>query len=96
MDPATFELVKNFGLPLVVLIVSGWLLKNRTIVMGSELDRKVEQYDKELEYREERRKEEREARLASEARLDRLTAAVEQFTPLLKDVLTQVSRRDRS
>jgi hypothetical protein len=93
MDAATLGLIRDYGLPLIVLVISGFALYKRIIVLGSELDRKTELYEKELDYREARRLEEREARLASEQRVEKLTAAVEKFTPVLHDLVDAISGR---
>jgi hypothetical protein len=84
--------LERFGLPLAFLLGTGALLAKRVFVLGSELERRAAGYERELEYREARRMEERTSRIAVEARLERSTKSLEQQAELLKDILIEVAR----
>ena len=59
------SLLDRYGLPISLLIGLGWLLLTRRLVLGSELN-----------YVEDRRKEERDGRLAAELALREQTEAL--------------------
>jgi hypothetical protein len=67
--------VDKYGLPLAILCGVVWALLSRRFVTGSELN-----------YVEERRKEERESRLAAEATVRALTEAVEKLGGSMEDL----------
>lgn len=77
MDPAALgALVDRYGLPLAILGGFAWALFTRRLILGSEKERSDVAYQSELAYREARRLEEREGRLAVEAALRDLSSAV--------------------
>jgi hypothetical protein len=101
MDPlselitAIAGLIREFGIPLAILFAFAFLLWKRILILGSELDRKAALYEKEIDYREARRIEEREGRLAAEKRLERATEAFREISPLLRDIFKEVIRGGR-
>lgn len=80
IDPAFLAalgaLIDRYGLPLAILVFLVVALARRFFVLGSELERTVAAYRAELDYREARRVEEREGRLAAEAALKDLSGSV--------------------
>ena len=70
------SLLDRYGLPISLLIGLGWLLLTRRLVLGSELN-----------YVEDRRKEERDGRLAAESALRDQTEAMRVLTEAVTDGL---------
>lgn len=79
-DPAIFgaigALVDRYGLPLALMGALAWALFTRRLILGSESERTAAAYEAELKYRDDRRVEERDGRLAAEAALRDLSGAV--------------------
>lgn len=77
--------LREFGLPLTMLVVLAVALYKRWIVTGTDHQRKVDLLTSEIEYRERLRVEERASRVAAEDRLSRLTNTL----PKLADALSK-------
>lgn len=73
-------LLDRYGLPIAILIGLGWLLLTGRLVLGSDAN-----------YREERRREERTARLEAEAALRAQTEALRDLTEAVTDLVGTVA-----
>lgn len=73
-------LLDRYGLPIAILVVLGWLLLTRRLVLGSEVT-----------YVEERRREERQGRLEAESALRSQTDAMRELTVGLTDLTATVA-----
>lgn len=73
-------LIDRYGLPIAILIGLGWLLLTGRLVLGSDAN-----------YREERRREERTARLEAEAALRAQTEALRDLTEAVTDLVGTVA-----
>jgi C4-dicarboxylate-specific signal transduction histidine kinase len=79
-------LIREFGLPLAFLVAFFWALSTRRLVLGSELERKQALLEREIEYRDKLRTEERTSRLKTEDRLAANIAVLRDITEALKDI----------
>lgn len=84
MNPETIgtigELVDRYGLPVVILAGFAWLVLTRRFVTGSELS-----------YVEDRRREEREGRIAAEATVRVLSDGVEALGGSMEKIASTVT-----
>ena len=77
--------LREFGLPLTMLVVLAVAFYRRWLITGTDHQRKVDLLQSEIEYRERLRVEERASRIAAEERLARLTSTL----PKLADALAK-------
>ncbi len=85
-------ILQDYGLPLVMLGVFGWLIITGRLVTGRELNRRVSSLVEELKYRDSLRLEERDGRLKAEERLDRALETMRGHTDLLRDIEREIVR----
>lgn len=78
-------ILDKYGLPLMVLGVGAFLLWKGVLRMGPDVDRIIAGLQGQIAYTEERRVEERTARLESEERLESNNAALREATAAFKD-----------
>lgn len=96
---ALATLARDYGLPLAILVVFGWALISGKLVVGATVDRERQEHEKELgrrdaecAYRDQLRKEEKDAREALEQRLTLALQAMAEQTELLHDIEREVVR----
>jgi hypothetical protein len=97
------SLLRDYGLPLVILVLFVVCILRGWLVTGRELDRKVSLLEadhakqatlleQEVDYREQRRIEERQSRTAAEERMAAMIDVMKQHTELLGDIEREVLR----
>lgn len=84
--------LQDYGLPLAILGLFGYLILTGRLVTGGELTRRVAGLDEEVRYREALRAEERAGRLEAEERLDRMVETMRVHTDLLRDIEREIVR----
>jgi hypothetical protein len=93
---AFLALADRFGLGLAVIAVVAWAIYKRVLITGSEKERSDEAWARELQYREDRRVEERRARLAAESALRKVTDSMAKLTDQtdrMADLIEQALRK---
>jgi hypothetical protein len=85
-------LLSTYGLPLTILIVFGWLILSGRLRTEGEFTTVVAQLNKDLDFRERLRAEERTSRLDAETRLSALTGTMREQSALLQEISRDVLR----
>lgn len=93
-DPSLVAFLREFGLPMTMLIVFGVALQRRWFVTGTELERKQKLLEDEMAYRERLRVEERESRTAAEQRLAANVEATRELIEVVRDIERRIPRRE--
>lgn len=89
-------IAEKYGLFIASVVVVGLLLYRRVLIFGSEKTQSEIAWARELQYREDRRIEERRARLAAESALRKVTDSMAKLTDQsdrLADLLEQALRK---
>lgn len=92
MDPVQIllSLADRYGVPIAVVVVLGYALAKRIIILGSEKERSDAAWERELAYREERRVEERTRSAQSEAAVKKLADGVSKMAENMDEITTAV------
>ena len=90
--PELGDFIREFGLPLAMLVAGVTLWLTGRVRSGRELQERTAELEQQLVYREALRVEERASRLAAEERLDRSLEADVAVMGLLKDIEREVLR----
>jgi hypothetical protein len=92
MDLTPFGLfIDRYGLPVFFLLILGYALWRRILILGSEKERSDAVFDRELQYREDRRLEERQGRIRAEGALTSLTRSFSELASSIEELVGDIS-----
>lgn len=89
---AIMTIVRDYGLPLAILIAFAWLILTGRLVTSAEVKSLVSQLKSDVDFRERLRAEERESRLKAEERVAAMTDVLREQAGLLQEISRDVLR----
>jgi hypothetical protein len=85
-------ILRDYGLPLTILIVFGWLVLSGRLRAENEVKQLVATLKAEIEFRERLRSEDRQARLDAEQRVTEMTTVLREQAGLLQEISRDILR----